>query len=161
MARQAALTAAALAIITAAPLAATAENADAALPPADFMAGRYALLGATGENESYSGGVAIVALNERTLRFERRVGGATVIEFGRIERNRLDAPVIRLADTPTARSFEGEATGFCMITVDFDNYARLTCVRRDSASGRLGYEAYFPLDAAGDDQLRAFGFLAR
>lgn len=141
-----------------APLAAHAEEQATASPPAGFFAGRYAVIGAPGDGPAYRGGAVITALSDDTFRIERRIGGETTIETGRIELNRFNAPVIRIVAAPQDGVAEPALTSSCQFQVDVDNYGRLSCLRAPGGDGLVGYEALFPLDSSGGAQLRAFGF---
>ena len=110
-------------------------------PQWDLVVGRYQLIGRVPDGDrTYHGTARIERVGDR-LRLSRHVGGKTEVRWG----------VVRRADPGEARvlAFSWRARKamdeVCVIGIDLDNYARLTCHWGVAGNPHQqpGMEAYF------------------
>ena len=110
--------------------------------PDGFIDGDYALIGRHPGGSPAFEGQARIKSDGCAVTVERRIGDATSVIRGGWQR--LDLPDGAYA--LEFRSDDGAALWSCQVSVDLDNYARLTCFRilTNAAGGAPGLEAMFP-----------------
>ena len=110
--------------------------------PDGFIDGDYALIGRDpGESRAFEGRARIKS-DGCAVTVERRIDDTISVIRGGWQR--LDLPDGAYA--LEFRSDDGAALWSCQVSVDLDNYARLTCFRilTNAAGGAPGLEAMFP-----------------
>ena len=110
--------------------------------PDGFIDGDYALIGRDPGGSPAFEGRARITSDGCAVTVERQIGETISVIRGGWQR--LDLPDGAYA--LEFRSDDGAAFWSCQVSVDLDNYARLTCFRilTDAAGGAPGLEAMFP-----------------
>jgi hypothetical protein len=115
-------------------------------PPDEFYAGNYSIIGQRPANGvAYKGRARIEIKDQHKIRLSRTINGRTTVVEGRfVSGGELKKKCLQF----NWKDRHGRAEMFCQYSVDFDNYARLSCVWSygKHANGRLpGFESYYPL----------------
>ena len=114
-------------------------------PPDDFFAGEYAIVGQKPADGVAYKGRARIEIKDRKIRLSRTIAGRTTTVEGKFYpggESKKKSLQFNWKDS------NGNAEMFCQYSVDFDNYARLSCMwsyGRNSRGGLPGFESYYPL----------------
>ena len=111
---------------------------------ADFVTGRYHLIGRQADGDATYRGRVEIFRNGKTLQIKRTIAGRTVFGSAAIENTPIaETPVLRLRFKEGARAYECT----CLIHGDLDNYARISChiYRQDGSTRQSGLEAWFSI----------------
>jgi hypothetical protein len=116
-------------------------------PPDDFFAGSYAIVGQKPADGGAYKGRAQIEIKDHKILLSRTIGGKTTTVEGKFypggESKKKSLQF-------TWKDGQSNAEMFCQYSVDFDNYARLSCMWSDgkkSRDGLPGFESYYPLAA--------------
>jgi len=114
-------------------------------PPDDFFAGDYAIVGQKPADGVAYKGRARIEIKGNKIRLSRTINGRTTTVEGKFypggESKKKSLQF-------TWKDSQGNAEMFCQYSVDFDNYARLSCLwsyGRKSQGGLAGFESYYPV----------------
>jgi hypothetical protein len=123
------------------------DNSFPGEPPDDFYAGNYSIVGQKPAGGPAYKGRAHIEIKDHKLRLSRTINGRTSVAEGKFvpggERKKKCLEF-------EWKDSHGSAEMFCQYSVDFDNYARLSCVwsyGRAVKSGLPGFESYYPSNA--------------
>jgi hypothetical protein len=114
-------------------------------PPDDFFAGNYAIVGQKPADGTAYKGRAQIEIKDRKIRLSRTIGGRTTTVEGKFYSG---GEAKKKSLQFTWKDSQGNAEMFCQYSVDFDNYARLSCMwsyGRKSQDGLPGFESYYPV----------------
>jgi hypothetical protein len=116
-------------------------------PPDDFFAGDYVIVGQKPAGGTAYKGRAHIEIKDRSkIRLSRKMNGTTTVVDGNfVPGGELKKKCLRF----NWKDSHGNAEMLCQYGVDFDNYARLSCVwsyGKDGKGGLPGFESYYPLD---------------
>jgi hypothetical protein len=114
------------------------------LPPYDFFAGEYAVVGRLPDGGAPYAGKATISAAPDGLLLTRRVGDRETTFRGRFEKAAAGDTEILLFQGATREA----VILSCLFVSDPDNYPRLSCLwgPKENRSGTPGLEAYFPVD---------------
>jgi len=132
----------ALAFLSTLPAIGAAADDEEPHPYYTFVPGRFAVVGRLPDGGAAYQGQARIAFSEGRLHLIKEIGGESVTAEGVVERaDPGEAEVIRF------RWAGHEET--CLVRLDLDNYARLSCVWTVTGvkHRQPGLEAYFATDA--------------
>ena len=129
-------------------------------PPDDFFAGNYLIIGQKpAEGAAYKGRAHIEIKDHHKIRLTRTMSGITTVVDGRfVPGGESKKKCLQF----NWKDSHGAVEMFCQYGVDFDNYARLSCVwshGKDGKDGLPGFESYYPV-AGLSKESRAKGFKA-
>jgi hypothetical protein len=119
------------------------ENLFPGEPPDDFFAGNYAIVGQKPADGAAYKGRAHIEIKDHKIRLSRTIDGRTTTVDGTFYpggESKKKSLQFNWKET------QGNAEMFCQYSVDFDNYARLSCVwsyGRNSLDGLPGFESYY------------------
>jgi hypothetical protein len=114
-------------------------------PPDDFFVGDYAIVGQKPSAGAAYKGRARIEVKDHKIRLSRTIAGKTTTVEGKFY------PGGELKKKSLQFNWKdslGNAEMFCQYSVDFDNYARLSCMwsfGRNGPSGLPGFESYYPV----------------
>jgi len=114
------------------------------LPPYDFFAGEYAVVGCLPDGGAPYAGRATISAMQDGLVLTRRVGDKESTFQGRFEKAAAgDTEILLFQGAPPEVVILS-----CLFVSDPDNYPRLSCLwgPKENRSGTPGLEAYFPAD---------------
>jgi hypothetical protein len=121
------------------------ENLFPGEPPDDFFAGNYSIIGQKLADGPAYKGRAQIEIKDHKIRLSRTIAGRTTTVEGKFypggESKKKSLQF-------TWKDSQGNAEMVCQASVDFDNYARLSCIwsyGRNSQAGFPGFESYYPL----------------
>jgi hypothetical protein len=116
-------------------------------PPDEFFAGNYAIVGQKPADGTSYKGRARIEIKDNKIFLSRTIGTKTTTVQGEFYlAGESKKKSLRFA----WKDARGNAEMFCQYSVDFDNYARLSCLWTDgskSRNGLPGFESYYPLAA--------------
>jgi hypothetical protein len=114
-------------------------------PPDEFFAGNYSIVGQKPADGAAYKGRAHIEIKDHKIRLSRTIGGRTTTVEGKFyPGGELKKKSLQF----NWKDSRGNAEMFCQYSVDFDNYARLSCMwsyGRNSQDGLPGFESYYPL----------------
>ena len=118
------------------------ENSFPGEPPDDFFAGNYSIIGQRPASGAAYKGHAHIEVKDRKIRLSRTINGTTTAVDGKfVPGGESKKKCLQFA----WKDSQGSAEMLCQYSVDFDNYARLSCVS-SYGKGRLpGFESYYPV----------------
>jgi len=114
-------------------------------PPDDFFEGNYLIVGQKPSGGASYKGRAHIEIKGQKIRLTRTVNGTkTVVEGKFVPGGESKKKCLQF----NWRDSHGQAEMFCQYAVDFDNYARLSCLWSygATADGLPGLESFYPSD---------------
>jgi hypothetical protein len=114
-------------------------------PPDDFFAGHYVMVGQKpSDGRAYKGRARIEIKENKIVLYRTLTGKTTSVEGEFYPGGESKKKSLKFK----WKNAQGSAEMICQYSVDFDNYARLSCVWTDgskSHEGVPGFESYYPL----------------
>jgi len=114
-------------------------------PPDEFFGGNYVIVGQKPADGMSYKGKAQIEIKDKKIFLSRTIGGKTTTVQGESYlAGEMKKKSLKFAWKNGAKNAEM----VCQYSVDFDNYARLSCLWSDGSKGRNGlpgFESYYPL----------------
>src|SRR5690349_9893191 len=111
-------------------------------PPDEFFAGNYAIVGQKPADGVAYKGRARIEIKDHKIRLSRTVNGRTTTVDGKFYPGGESKKKSLQFNWKDSR---GNAEMFCQYSVDFDNYARLSCSWSYGRDSLPGFESYYPV----------------
>ena len=116
-----------------------------AASPADhrleYLEGSYVVIGRHPDSERPYAGRVIASLSDQGLKLIRVVNGRSIEAKAEMDTATPDKiPVLRIGFKEHGKQYEE----VCMVSVDLDNYPRVSCYLYHGLTKRVGLETWFP-----------------
>jgi hypothetical protein len=111
-------------------------------PPDDFFAGEYAIVGQKPADGVAYKGRARIEIRDHKIHLSRTIYGRTTTVAGTFYPGGESKKKSLQFNWKDSR---GNAEMFCQYSVDFDNYARLSCSWSYGRDSLPGFESYYPV----------------
>jgi hypothetical protein len=111
-------------------------------PPDDFFAGNYSIVGQKPSDGAAYKGRAHIEIKDHKIRLSRTIAGKTMTVEGKFY---AGGELKKKSLQFNWKDSLGNAELVCQYSVDFDNYARLSCMWSYGRDGLPGFESYYPV----------------